>query len=470
MSKTMKTDEKIYEILEHYAKLTREKDREVIAVVLYGSQNYNLDTAESDIDAYAIVNPSRHGIMRAETERTGTIHTDTGNITVKDVRAYINTLMGMGMNYLETLYTPYIYICDERYREDMDAIRAHADDIVASNPNRMCKALMGIAFNASKIADHEMQRNGLEGNRKAMKMLARTMHAVTALHSVLQGIPFRTAIDAKSSSRYEVMRKLKEGTYENDFAIIPEMLAQEIAMLKDRIDEHFPMNEKNNANDMRCAMEDIGIRILMKSESLSNATARTNAIDDNEDQTRAWLAQLQDDIAKDHIDGHASNAPVYYAISDVMEQVVPKGYHDNVQYYERRECRHMTREELMEELERYNVLPDLLCNEVMALEQQGGKCVYTVTDEDAFEKQLDAWDIDTIYMADIGIIKPDTLFLTKEDAQNHLDANAHHYTQAARVCDMVAWRSPRFETFLRLFQNIDFEQSTIVLKTDDASR
>ena len=54
-------DEEIYKQLSRYKKILEDKGYNVIYVGLYGSQNYNLDDEESDIDAKAIIVPTSGG-------------------------------------------------------------------------------------------------------------------------------------------------------------------------------------------------------------------------------------------------------------------------------------------------------------------------------------------------------------------------------------------------------------------------
>ena len=68
--------------------------REVMFTALYGSQNYGLDTPESDVDAYCITVPSKHELVfdypsgedPAKNTPSSAYCYDTGKVTVKDIR------------------------------------------------------------------------------------------------------------------------------------------------------------------------------------------------------------------------------------------------------------------------------------------------------------------------------------------------------------------------------------------------
>lgn len=51
-------------------------------------------------------------------------------------------------------------------------------------------------------------------------------------------------------------------------------------------------------------------------------------------------------------------------------------------------------------------------------------------------------------------IVPNTFFLTKREAENHLQENKHHYTDEVHPYLMTAWRSPEFEKLLGILRRI----------------
>lgn len=54
-------------------------------------------------------------------------------------------------------------------------------------------------------------------------------------------------------------------------------------------------------------------------------------------------------------------------------------------------------------------------------------------------------------------IVPDTMFLTKEEARNHLKSNRHHYTSKAHTYAMTAWRAPKVGKLLEILETFDFK-------------
>lgn len=56
------------------------------------------------------------------------------------------------------------------------------------------------------------------------------------------------------------------------------------------------------------------------------------------------------------------------------------------------------------------------------------------------------------------IIRPDTMFLTKEEAKEHIRLNHYHYTSEAHTYAMTAWRAPKVERLLKILSEFDLDQ------------
>lgn len=98
--------EEIFKELSNYKKILEEKGYNVIYIGLYGSQNYNLDDEESDIDVKAIIIPSLHDIIFRKVTST-TIACEKGNIDVKDLLTFYDVIKKGNFSYIESIQTEY---------------------------------------------------------------------------------------------------------------------------------------------------------------------------------------------------------------------------------------------------------------------------------------------------------------------------------------------------------------------------
>lgn len=124
-------------------------------VAANGSINYGLDTSKSDVDTKAIYVPSLEDIT------TQFVMSKSYNIThharfaekcdVKDVREYLlNMLLKGNINFMETLYSDYIWVNPKYTEEWVDIIRMR-DDIAYGAPVRSVECMMGMASRYAKM-------------------------------------------------------------------------------------------------------------------------------------------------------------------------------------------------------------------------------------------------------------------------------------------------------------------------------
>ena len=98
--------QEIFKELSNYKKILEDKGYNVIYIGLYGSQNYNLDDEESDIDAKAIILPTLHDIIFRKVTSI-TIECEKGNIDVKDLLTFYDVIKKGNFSYIESIQTEY---------------------------------------------------------------------------------------------------------------------------------------------------------------------------------------------------------------------------------------------------------------------------------------------------------------------------------------------------------------------------
>lgn len=80
-------------------------------VAVYGSQNYNLDTENSDVDYKAIIIPTLDQIIANSKPFSTSYEFDGWLIDCKDIRAYVESAVKCNINFIEILNTD-LYIGD----------------------------------------------------------------------------------------------------------------------------------------------------------------------------------------------------------------------------------------------------------------------------------------------------------------------------------------------------------------------
>lgn len=131
----------IFKTLSHYKDVMEEKGYTVLYIGLYGSQNYNLDDEQSDIDCKAIILPTLHDIIFRKTT-SKVIECENGSIDVKDLITFYNVIKKGNFSYIEAIDTEYS-IGDKYLKELFKQIR----------PN--LKSFLGAMYEKRKALTHE---------------------------------------------------------------------------------------------------------------------------------------------------------------------------------------------------------------------------------------------------------------------------------------------------------------------------
>lgn len=142
------TDEWIMNgVREHYEEALEyfPEDR-IVGIFLQGSQNYGLDTENSDIDTKLIVTPTFNDLaFNLKPVSTTHIRENNEHIDFKDIRLMLQTFRKHNINFIEILFTPY-YILNPKYEYFWEQLIAEREMIAHSNPLASFKAMRGVAL------------------------------------------------------------------------------------------------------------------------------------------------------------------------------------------------------------------------------------------------------------------------------------------------------------------------------------
>lgn len=143
-----RVEEHYKEALEHFP-----EDR-IVGIFLQGSQNYGLDTENSDIDTKLIVTPTFNDLaFNLKPVSTTHIRENNEHIDFKDIRLMLQTFRKHNINFIEILFTPY-YILNPKYEYFWEQLIAEREMIAHSNPLAAFKAMRGVALEKYHALSH----------------------------------------------------------------------------------------------------------------------------------------------------------------------------------------------------------------------------------------------------------------------------------------------------------------------------
>lgn len=104
---------------------------DVLGAFLYGSQNYNLDTDDSDVDSIIVLVPSIKALL-CEKEVSTTYEMEDHHIVVKDLKAFNKNLLTLSPPAIEPLFSQWKWINDKYKYIYQSFYQDNAQEIVNS--------------------------------------------------------------------------------------------------------------------------------------------------------------------------------------------------------------------------------------------------------------------------------------------------------------------------------------------------
>ena len=148
------TDKEIMNRVQEHYSTAESLGYEVVGVFLHGSQNYQLDTEDSDIDTKAIVLPKLDDIILNKKLTSFThVMPDNSHLDLKDIRLIFDILKKQNMSFLEILFTKYSII-NPKYKEKFAPIIENNELIAHYNPIGSVKSMCGMALEKYKCMEH----------------------------------------------------------------------------------------------------------------------------------------------------------------------------------------------------------------------------------------------------------------------------------------------------------------------------
>ena len=188
---------KEHEVLvkKHYPNTT------ILGTFLYGSQNYKIDTPESDIDTITILIPSFSDLIFKEPISKELIMPTHEHCVVKDIREIIKQWKKQSFNFLEILFTDY-YIINPTFLKEWDEILKEKEFIARMDLNKAIKSISGQAKN-TYLKDRIRKKN----QANALKLYFFLVDLITTDKSYKECM----------TSHHDLVYKVKTGECENPY-------------------------------------------------------------------------------------------------------------------------------------------------------------------------------------------------------------------------------------------------------------
>lgn len=212
------------------------KGYNVVYLCIFGSQNYGLDIYtddyKSDIDFKAVIIPTLDDLVYNCKPISTTIEYNGGQIDLKDIRSWVDTLVKANPAYIETLYTS-LGIIDEDYREYIIPIHRLRFALLYSLRAQFARAVYGMA--KEKEAAFERPYPSCISDIEKYKYSRKQLHHIVRLFYLLYGYVYDGYLSLEPTEEQKTfLLDIKIGKYKyEDACKIRDEYIQKLKILKD---------------------------------------------------------------------------------------------------------------------------------------------------------------------------------------------------------------------------------------------
>ena len=207
-----------------------------VYLCIYGSQNYGLDIYtddyKSDIDFKAVIIPTLDDLIYNCKPISTTIEYNDGQIDLKDIRSWTETLMKANPAYIETIYTS-LYIIEEGYEEYIIPILRLKFSLLHSLRAQFTRAVYGMA--KKKEAAFEHPYPSCISDIKRYKYSRKQLHHIVRLFYLLYSYMYDGCLSLEPTEEQKAfLLDIKIGKYKyEDACKIRDEYMQKLKVLKD---------------------------------------------------------------------------------------------------------------------------------------------------------------------------------------------------------------------------------------------
>lgn len=209
----------------------------ILSITLYGSQNYNIDTPNSDVDVKAIYVPSITEAIINKNWMSKELH-DKNNqhCEIKDIREMCKMYSKQNINFLETLFTRYRWD-NPLYNRTHILLNVNRENISKCQPYYAIKSICGQGINTIK----QLKNNPTDG-----KKMAKAIYFYLFLNKYKENYPYEKCLKIDEQETFlhynarNLLIDLKLNNYDFDYcnSLIIKMIENSFkSNLKNVIDE-----------------------------------------------------------------------------------------------------------------------------------------------------------------------------------------------------------------------------------------
>lgn len=246
---------------ENYDKLIND-GYEIVGVFLQGSQNYNLQYENSDIDCKAIILPSfDEFLFNKKPISTTLVLENNEHIDLKDIRLMFDCFKKQNINFVEILFTEY-KIMNPKYEKLFQAMFDNNEAIAHYDNYKALNCISGMCMEKYKALKHpypatrdKIDKFGFDG-----KQLHHILRLNDFIKDYLKGKPYSECLISKNREYLIKVKKndiynvceaeiIAKASQEDTYKIVKDYMANHEILIDNRMNE---IMEKVLRNIIKC--------------------------------------------------------------------------------------------------------------------------------------------------------------------------------------------------------------------------
>lgn len=203
---------KIMDRLQENYKIVKNMGYEIVGIFLQGSQNYELDYEDSDIDCKAILLPKFDDfVLNRNPVSTTYILDNNEHIDLKDIRLMFDCFKKQNINFVEILFTKY-KIINPKYECFMQKLFDNNEKIARYNNYASVNCIAGMSLEKYKALEHPYPSiiDKIEKYGYDPKQLHHIIRLNEFIKRYIAGEPYADCLISKNK---EYLIEVKKGIY-----------------------------------------------------------------------------------------------------------------------------------------------------------------------------------------------------------------------------------------------------------------
>lgn len=236
--------------------------------MLYGSQNYGLDAATSDVDTKTMLLPTLKMVALSDKRISTELTMKDGSLdNCKDLREMFGNYLKGNINFVETLFTRYFTV-DEDYAHEFWELREHRHLIANARPQKLMHMACGMA--RQKYAAFE---KAFEGKKEVLAQYGydpKQLHHLVRLYHFMktysETLDFEQALLCCHRQRDHVLHKMvmayKMSPYRYEIAFAEK--EKYMAMCEELCDKAVLLPEDNGFEEAKGYLDGLAMRLITR--------------------------------------------------------------------------------------------------------------------------------------------------------------------------------------------------------------